>query len=87
VEIMEHGADYRSVPRELKLTNSVFVGTRALLDDRYSAADATLRLEVTHENDAIGDVSNVDGRIHVANEAVLGDSYKRRDAVSIEVLK
>src|SRR4029078_12061803 len=84
---MQHGADNGPSSGNLKLTDGVFMVAGAFLDDGYGAADATLRLEVTHEDDVIGDVGNIDGSVHVSDEPMLGDGDKRRDAVSIEVLE
>ncbi|MNN26879.1 hypothetical protein D3C81_1403990 [compost metagenome] len=55
------------------------------LDDRNGPAHLAQGFEVTQQNDCVGQVGDVDRRLHVADQAVLGDRHEGRGALAIEV--
>ena len=61
------------------------VHAAALLHDRDRLADPSLRLEVAQQDHAVGEIADVDRRVHRADQAVLREHEHRGHAVLPEV--
>jgi hypothetical protein len=76
----------QSVTGYLELPDRVFVRPCALLYHRYGAPHFSERLEISEKDDAICKISDIDGRFHVPDEAMLGDRQECVGSLPVEVL-
>lgn len=80
-------ADRDAVSADPKLADGVFVGTRPLFHDRDRPTHSPKSFEVTQQQNRIGQVGNIYGRFHLANQAMLCDREECCRSLSIEELK
>ena len=59
----------------------------AFLDDRNGAPHLSRRFEVAQQDDRVGEIGDVDRRIHRADDAVLRDRHEGARAAPVEVLQ
>ena len=62
----------------------VFVRAGPLLDHRHRPAHPPERLEIAQQDDRVGEIGDVDRRLHVADQAVLGDGQEGRGALAVQ---
>ena len=60
---------------------------RALLNDRDRATDPAQRLEIAQQDDGVGEIGDVDRRLHVADQPVLRDRQEGRGALAVQILQ
>ena len=68
-----------------ELSKAALVRAAPLFDDGNGLFHSSLGFEVTQENDRIGKISEVDGRLHVGDEPLLGKNHQSEDALMIKV--
>ena len=59
----------------------------AFLDHRHGAANPSHRLEVAKQDDAVGQISHIDRRLHIADQPVLGDRHEGRRTLPVQKLQ
>ena len=74
-------------PRRSRIRGSCPRAPRPLLDDGNGAADRARSLEVAQQDHRVGEIGDVDRRLHVAHQPVLGDGQEGRNTLAIEELQ
>jgi len=70
-ETFEGRPDRDSPIAKLELSNGIFVITASLLHDRQRTPNAAVKFKIAEHNDAIGEIADVQRRIHRPNETML----------------
>ena len=67
--------------------NGRFVDAGALLDDRHRAPHRAERLEIAQQHHGVGEIGDVDRRLHVADQAMLRHRHEGRRTPAVEILQ
>lgn len=85
MEALERSTNHEAAVGDLEFTDRVLVLTSALLNDGHGSANAPAGLKVAQQDDAIGEIGDVYGRLHIADQPVLGDRQERGRALPVEI--
>ena len=83
MELVEWIAQRNPAIGYLQLADGVLVMAGSLLDDRDRPPNAPERLELAQEHHRVGEVRDIDRRLHVADETVLRDREEGRGTLTI----
>ena len=64
-----------------------FMRAGALLDDRHRAPHRAQRLEIAQQDHGIGEIGDIDRRLHVADQSVLRHRHEGRRALPVQILQ
>src|SRR3954471_22317482 len=81
LEFVQRGSDLDPALAETQLANRVLMLAVALFHDRNRFPDPAGLLEITQEENGVGEVCEIDRRAHLAQQSVLGDRHDGDDSV------
>ena len=87
LEVVQRGPNRNPAAIDLEFTNRIFMRPGALLDGRDGPPHAPQGLEVAKHDDRIGQIGDIDGRFHVADQAMLRHCHERRRALAVQILQ
>src|SRR6185369_14941326 len=87
VVLLQRFADVQSLGVHAVCADRRLVWTAPFLHDGDRLVNVSLVLEVAQEDDAVGEIADVDARLHGADESMLGEDEHRGDAMLAEVVE
>ncbi len=72
---------------DAEFADRIFVSAGTLLKHGNCAPHLPDRLKIAQQKDGIGEIGDVDGRLHIADQSMLGNRKKSRRAQTIQILQ